>query len=219
MGKPRFYARRDRELAKRLVFDLQFWRRFVSNSPKGSFSYFLDQLPVNSAELFSDASSSWGMSGVILFRGHDQAHAAADGLFWQSAWEEWVRIKRWAGLIPGDIQINTAEFIAALITCETFAEFCIGKFTRLYVDNVTASSWLNNARCPKAPFDRCAQGVHLQMVQLGMKVKSYWLPSSENKIADVCSRMTLQPASSSHTIHGARLLKVKPKWSHLTRFL
>ena len=51
------------------------------------------------------------MARFILFRDHNQAHPGADGLFWQSAWEEWIRVKRLPGLAPGVIQINVAEFI------------------------------------------------------------------------------------------------------------
>ena len=66
LNKGWFYGNSDRELTKRLLFDLQFWRRFISTSPKASFTYFLDQLPANSAVLFSDASSSWGMSSCTF---------------------------------------------------------------------------------------------------------------------------------------------------------
>ena len=43
-------------------------------------------------------------------------------------------------LTPGAPAINVAEFIAALITCETFAEFCNGKITTIEIDNVAAKS-------------------------------------------------------------------------------
>ena len=43
-------------------------------------------------------------------------------------------------LTPGSPSINVAEFIAALITCETFAEFCSGKITTIEIDNVAAKS-------------------------------------------------------------------------------
>ena len=41
-------------------------------------------------------------------------------------------------LAPGSVKINIAEFIAALITCETYADYCVGKITVLEVDNITA---------------------------------------------------------------------------------
>ena len=66
-----------------------------------------------------------------------------------------------AALHPRHIKINVAEFVAALITCETFSQFCVGRITVLHLDNVTAKAWLDSARCPRAPFDRCAQGTHL----------------------------------------------------------
>ena len=36
------------------------------------------------------------------------------------------------------MQINVAEYIALLITCETFAEFCRGKITDCELDNTSA---------------------------------------------------------------------------------
>ena len=43
-------------------------------------------------------------------------------------------------LHPGSAKINVAEFIAALITCETFADFCAGKITVIQVGNITAKA-------------------------------------------------------------------------------
>ena len=41
-------------------------------------------------------------------------------------------------LTPGMVKINVAEFLAALITCETFSSHCFNKFTRLVMDNKAA---------------------------------------------------------------------------------
>ena len=43
-------------------------------------------------------------------------------------------------LAPGSVKINIAEYIAALITCETFADFCAGKITMIQLDNITAKA-------------------------------------------------------------------------------
>ena len=118
-------------------------------------------------------------------------------------------------LTPGSPLINVAEFIAALITCETFAEFCSGKITTIEIDNVAAKSWLDSARCPKYPFDRCAQGLHLYMVKRSMKVRSTWIPSRDNRIADLCSR---KPIWTGVSIAGNRLRNVKAKWKNVMRF-
>ena len=54
-------------------------------------------------------------------------------------------------LYPGNVKINVAEFIAALITCETYADRCKGRITTLEIDNTTAKAWLDSARCTRAP--------------------------------------------------------------------
>ena len=53
---------------------------------------------------------------------------------------DWTKITAMPELTPGSVKINIAEFIAALITCETYAEFCIGKITKLELDNITAKA-------------------------------------------------------------------------------
>ena len=79
------------------------------------------------------------MPGVILFP-PAATHKGFNGLFWQMSWEVWAKRHPMEDLIPGAVAINVAEFIAALITCETFAEFCSGKITTIEIDNVAAKS-------------------------------------------------------------------------------
>ena len=75
-------------------------------------------------------------------------------------------------LTVGKVKINVAEFLALLITCETFTLFCAGKITEVKTDNVTTRSLVNKARCPHHPFDRCAQGLHLHMLRHAMKLRA-----------------------------------------------
>ena len=50
-----------------VVFDLKFWRRFISAEPEMGFQYTLGDLPTNNIKLASDACTSWGMAGVLTF--------------------------------------------------------------------------------------------------------------------------------------------------------
>ena len=59
------------------------------------------------------------------------------GLFWQLSWEEWRRHAANDKVCPGASGINTAELLAALITCETFASYCSVRITGLAIDNFT----------------------------------------------------------------------------------
>ena len=95
------------------------------------------------------------MAGVLLFS-DNFSQREFDGLFWQMQWEVWATRYPMVDLKPGNIQINVAEFLAALITCETFAEYCHGKITTIEIDNISAKAWLDLARCPIHPYDRCA---------------------------------------------------------------
>ena len=108
--------------------------------------------------------------------------------------------------------INVAEFLAALITIETFAPDCANKLTYLELDNSSAHSWLRSDRCPTYPFDRCAQGTHLHMLSMNMKIVTRWIPTGENKVADMCSRKSFFNETLGHKVRGLRLLKVRPKW-------
>ena len=43
---------------KRIIFDLKFWRRFITATPQMGFEYILGVLPTNNIKLASDASTS-----------------------------------------------------------------------------------------------------------------------------------------------------------------
>lgn len=123
--------------------------------------------------------------------------------------------------LPGNVKITQAEFLSALITCETFANYCEGKLTTLALDNTGARGWFESARCSIYPLDRAVQGVGLFMLRRDMKVTATWIPSEENTIADICSRKSffMRGKARSCMITGARLKKVPPKWLNVLKFL
>ena len=122
-------------------------------------------------------------------------------------------------LTPGNVKINRAEFLAALITCETFARYCTGKLTKMALDNQTARSWFDAARCPVFPFDKYAQGTHMYMIELSMKVWTCWISTAMNKLADTVSRRTFMMSNSTHMIAKTHLRKVKPRWRNVIKFV
>ena len=121
--------------------------------------------------------------------------------------------------MSGQVKICVAEFVAALITIETFADECAGKITYLEIDNTTAHAWFEAARCPVFPFDRCAQGTHLYMLGRNMKVKTQWITSGQNELADVCSRVNFREKEPKEKICGRRLLQVRPKWRNMLTYV
>ena len=125
-----------------------------------------------------------------------------------------------ADLKPGLVKIQSAEFIAALITCETFSEYCAKKLTTLLIDNVTARSWIEVARCPRHPFDRVAQAAHLFWLEKSIKIKPVWVSSSDNYIADIFSRGRFDAKiAGGHFVAGMWFTKIKPKWLNVVKFL
>ena len=134
-----YFPRKHPVLTARLLFDLKFWRRFVQASPQLSFDFVLGVLPRNECLLFSDASSLFGMAGAMVF-GYNNAPVNLEGLFWQMTWHDWYKVRPLECLRPGSVQINKGEFLAALITFETFAAHCSGKLTNLALDNRVAKS-------------------------------------------------------------------------------
>ena len=133
-------------------------------------------------------------------------------------WTEWSTIHPTPALMPGNIMINEAEFLAALITCVTFSEFCAHKLTVLEIDSTVAKAWLDSSRCPIHPFDRYAQATHLNMIRRDMKIRTSWVTSNDNSLADTCSREFFSAGSSGHLIKGVRLRKISPKWLDVIRF-
>ena len=116
-------------------------------------------------------------------------------------------------------KICVAEFVAALITFETFTEFCKGKFTTLEIDNTVAKVWWDSSRCPIFPFDRCAQGLHLHLLRMVIKIRTEWVASELNLWADICSRKHFSRRKMGHAISGIRLRRIRPKFRNVMRFL
>ena len=214
-----FYPKKYPALIKRMVRDLQFWRRLVACSASMSFGYLLNSLPPNDCVLSSDACTSFGIAGVLQFHNPRENWGNIGGLFWQISWGEWRKNTSLRNVCPDNIGINVAEFLALLITCETFAEYCSGRITDFQIDNTSAKAWFDAARCPTFPFDRCAQVTHLYMMESAMKIFTCWVSSAANKMADVLSRERLSGKRSGHLVAGTCLRKVKPKWRHLISFL
>ena len=160
------------------------------------------------------------MAGVLTFAQEDKYEHVVDGLFWQISWVEWAGMTKMPELTPGSVKINIAEFIAALITCETFAGYCAGKITLLEIDNITAKAWLDTARCTRAPYDRCAQGSHLHRLKMNMKIKTPWIPSSQNIVADACSRnaLTFKSKGQLYVLAGRQFRRISPKLNNLLKY-
>ena len=76
-----FYTRKHKALTARFIYDLKFWRRFITSSPSASFDFILSSMPVNDCTLGSDASTSVGMAGVLMFGKENSVHQGFDGLF------------------------------------------------------------------------------------------------------------------------------------------
>ena len=214
-----FYPRRHPGLVARAVRDLTFWRRFVSGTATAGFDYLLNRMPVNKHRMASDAATSFGMAGVIRFNVGAVINTHINGLFWQIKWKEWYGIVSTRGISPANMNIHVAEYLALLITCETFADQCEGCLTYLDIDNTSAHNWFEAARCPKSPFDRCGQGAHLYMLERNMKVKTNWVCSAANAFADTCSRGSFDNNRLGHDFNGVRLRRVKPRWQNVIKFL
>ena len=214
-----FYPRRFQLLTARAIIDLKFWRRFITSSPSAHFDYILNHLPYNVSSLSCDASTGFGMAGVLLFNKPNASFEGFHGLFWQSTWEDQYKIHQMDDLVQGRVRIHVAEFLAALITFETFAPYCENAITTLSLDNSAAKAWLDAARCTRYPFDRCAQGIHLFMMGCNMKVSAKQIPSEENTLADILSREKFSGEASGHMVANFRLRKVRPKWHNVIKLL
>ena len=99
------------------------------------------------------------MAGVLHFGRQLTSNKRFSGLFWQILWEAWQKIAPKSILRMGKVHINVAEFLAALITCETFSDFVKERMTTLALDNVTAKAWIDSARCTRHPYDRLPKEV------------------------------------------------------------
>ena len=82
------------------------------------------------------------MAGVLRFRnrGSGPSSCETQGLFWQVSWVEWYKLFPLSALSVDNVHINVAEYMAILISCETFTPWCAEKLTEIYTDNVTAKA-------------------------------------------------------------------------------
>ena len=117
------------------------------------------------------------------------------------------------------MKICVAEFLAALITLETFVDRYSGKFTAIEMHNMVAKQWWDSSRCPISPFDRCAQRVHLHLLKKRIKIRTAWVSSSANILADSCSREHLSRRTSGHEIAGVRMRKIRLVFRNVLRFV
>ena len=83
-----FFPRQYRDLVSRVLFDLKHWRRFILKVPSAKFDFVLGRLPESRNVLFSDASTSFGMAGVIRFPQEDIRRGDYAGFFWQLSWDD-----------------------------------------------------------------------------------------------------------------------------------
>ena len=80
-----FYPRKHQDLVRRLVFDLKWWRRILTEMPRASFAYVLGRLPMNVNWLSSDASGTFGMAGVLHFGRVPSQHKGLQVCFGRSS--------------------------------------------------------------------------------------------------------------------------------------
>ena len=69
------------------------------------------------------------------------------------------------------------------------------------------------------PFDRCAQGTHLHMLDYKMKVITRLVSLGDNMLADRCSRKFFHKEIVEQFPNGFRMLKVKPKCRNIMKFM
>ena len=159
------------------------------------------------------------MSGVVRFARDRPDYEECSGLFWQISYNEFGKIKLYGNFAVGGVKICVAEFLAALTTLETFTDICVSRFTTVKIDNTVAKLWWDSSRCSVSPFDRCAQGVHLHLLKMVIKIRTEWVPSEINRWADRCSRTHFSRRKRGHVISGIRLRKTAPKFRNVMRFL
>ena len=56
------------------------------------------------------------------------------------------------------------------------------------------------------------------MLSMNMKIVRRWIPTGENKVADMCSRKLFFNETLGHKVRGFRLLKVGPKWLNVLKY-
>ena len=202
-----FFPRRHNVLTRDLIFDCRYLKSFIKEDPKVSFDFLLGKLKKNDFRLQSDAATSWGWGGVLLF---NTPRNGLNGLFCQQSWAQLANIFEIPDLLPQHAKSGVGELTGALFTRESFLDFCGDSLTIQESDNSGVVAWIEKGRVTKRPWDRMAQ--KLAMVCLARSAK-FWarhIPRELNRPADLASK---KPQGQYMRIDGLVFKRVRPKFS------
>lgn len=159
-----------RRLPHTAVQDLKWWRNVLRD---WDGIMYLNR-PRPDREIWSDASTTKGYGGHL---GPQEAPLAA-----------------WQAPIPDELQGKDIMLLEALALLESLRRWqpdLAGCSVRCYVDNSVLFSALRSGSCRHRP----TQGVIRAIFELAMtadvQILPHWIPSAENKLADVLSRLSL----------------------------
>ena len=133
-----------------------------------SLDYILDRLPRSEYDIFSDASTTWGIGGCC-------------GRFYFAT--PWCHLKQFdTGLIA------QKELFAAVVALFCFRHTIRGRLTILHTDNTNAHDWLMSGRSPHYLGNNYLMAFELIKYVAECKISVCWIPSAANRTADALSR-------------------------------
>ena len=151
---------------------LRIWKKILAANKGLSFNFILDKLP-RSNDIFTDASSDWGIGGC---------HGPYYYLY---SWDE-------LQAFHVDV-IARMELLAALISLACFRDLIKGRYVQLFCDNSNVVSWLRKGRSSHRIGFRLLAVWELIKYKAQCKVSPQWLPGDKNCTADSLSRGVVPP--------------------------
>ena len=136
-----------------------------------SMDFILGRLPYAKADIFVDASSTWGIGGC---------------------YGEYFFYIPQERLVQADSEIIARkELLACLVAVLCFGDLIKGQFVQLYTDNMNAFNQLRKGRSSNIVGMKYLALWEYAKYRLENKIKPLWIPSDANVTADRLSRGTV----------------------------
>ena len=171
-----------RNIQKRVSLDsaalaaCDVWLYLLKGNFGLTFNFILGKLTRHRDEWFVDASGH-GYGGVCGFSFFELSHSRFVEVLEPSMKS-----------IFGNMFIAYRELLAVLFAFQVFSEIAPNCFIRLNSDNENVVSWLNKGRCSKKLGFFILSAIEAFKFKFGLKVKAFYIKSSQNTSADGLSR-------------------------------
>lgn len=162
------------ELSKDILNDIQWWSEYIRQQ---------NGIPMTSLMV----NKNWEAPGSIW--SSDSSSTSLGG--WSEKTSQFFHFT--LGRDHSALDINSLECLALLLCLKKWAEQCRGKKVLVYCDNKTTVAVVNSGAAKSKFLQACLREIHHICALNSAELRSVWLKTSDNSIADALSRWEQHP--------------------------